>query len=71
MKHIWWINHHAVPPIVPGGTRHYSLAKEIMNHGDYKVTIINGSFDHLTPHFEEAQDGDRNSLLQYCGVMMG
>lgn len=53
MKHIWWINHHAVPPIVPGGTRHYSLAKEIMNLGDYKVTIINGSFDHLTPHFEE------------------
>lgn len=53
MKHIWWINHHAVPPIVPGGTRHYSLAREIMKLGDYKVTIINGSFDHLTPHFEE------------------
>ena len=56
MKHIWWINHHAVPPTVPGGTRHYSLAKEIMKLGDYKVTIINGSFDHLTPHFEEGSE---------------
>lgn len=56
MKHIWWINHHAVPPIVPGGTRHYSLAKEIMKLGDYKVTVINGSFDHLTPHFEEGAE---------------
>lgn len=53
MRHIWWINHHAVPPIVPGGTRHYSLAKEIMKLGDYKVSVINGSFDHLTPHFKE------------------
>lgn len=53
MRHIWWMNHHAVPPIVPGGTRHYSLARAIMKLGDYKVTIINGSFDHLTPHFEE------------------
>ena len=53
MKNIWWINHHAIPPVVPGGTRHYSLSKEIMKLGDYKVTIINGSFDHLTSHFEE------------------
>ena len=60
MKHIWWINHHAVPPIVPGGTRHYSLAKEIMKLGDYKVTIINGSFDHLTPHFEEGAEWGAN-----------
>lgn len=56
MKHIWWINHHAIPPVVPGGTRHYSLAKEIMKLGDYKVTIINGSFDHLTSHFEEGAE---------------
>ena len=56
MKHIWWINHHAIPPVVPGGTRHYSLAKEIMEQGDYKVTIINGSFDHLTSHFEEGAE---------------
>ena len=52
MKNIWWLNHHAVPPVVPGGTRHYSLAKELLKFS-YKVIIINGSFDHLTSHFVE------------------
>lgn len=72
MRHIWWINHHAVPPIVPGGTRHYSLAREVMKLGDYKVTVINGSFDHLTPHFAEgAKWGARLQspiLRNYDGV---
>lgn len=72
MKHIWWINHHAIPPVVPGGTRHYSLAKEIMKLGDYKVTVINGSFDHLTSHFEEGSEWGAHlespTLRNYDGV---
>ncbi|MEA3283610.1 MAG: glycosyltransferase family 4 protein [Synergistota bacterium] len=45
---IWWINHHARPPVVPGGTRHYNLAKELKKLG-HRTTIINGTFDHLGP----------------------
>lgn len=54
-KHIWWINHHAVPPVVPGGTRHFSLAKSLQKL-NYEITIINGSFDHLNSHFREKGD---------------
>jgi len=45
---IWWINHHARPPVVPGGTRHYNLAKELKKLG-HRTTVINGTFDHLGP----------------------
>ena len=70
-KHIWWINHHAVPPTVPGGTRHFSLAKSLKKL-DYETTIINGSFDHLNSHFEEKGDFGQNLkeplLRTYDGV---
>lgn len=70
-KNIWWINHHAVPPVVPGGTRHFSLAKSLKKF-DYETTIINGSFDHLNSHFQEKGDFGKNLkeplLRSYEGV---
>ena len=70
-KNIWWINHHAVPPVVPGGTRHFSLAKSLKKLG-YETTIINGSFDHLNSHFQEKGDFGKNLkeplLRSYEGV---
>lgn len=70
-KNIWWINHHAVPPVVPGGTRHFSLAKSLKKLG-YETTIINGSFDHLNSHFQEKGDFGQNLkeplLRSYEGV---
>lgn len=39
MKNIWIFNHHAQGPNLPGGTRHYDLAKELLARG-YKITIF-------------------------------
>jgi hypothetical protein len=27
---VWLINHYALPPSEPGGTRHYALARELI-----------------------------------------
>jgi glycosyltransferase involved in cell wall biosynthesis len=44
---IWFVNHYAIAPNTPGGTRHYSLAKELVKRG-HSVTIIASSFDYFT-----------------------
>lgn len=51
-KNIWWINHHAKLPVNGAGGRHYSLAKSLQKHG-YKVTIVNGTFDHIVGSFDK------------------
>lgn len=43
--HIWMINHYAVPATEAGGTRHYSLARELVSRG-HKVSIISSAFRH-------------------------
>jgi glycosyltransferase involved in cell wall biosynthesis len=43
---IWLINHYAFPPTEPGGTRHYSHARELIRRG-HDVHIIACSFHHL------------------------
>ena len=53
MEHnIWWLNHHAKLPVNGTGGRHYSLAKSLQKHG-YKVTIVNGTFDHIVGSFDK------------------
>jgi len=44
---IWLINHYALPPSEPGGTRHYSHARELIRRG-HDVQIIACTFHHLT-----------------------
>ena len=44
---IWLINHYALPPTEPGGTRHYSHARELIRRG-HDVQIITCTFHHLT-----------------------
>ena len=39
MKNIWILNHYAVAPDIPGGTRHYDFGKELAKRG-YNVTIF-------------------------------
>ncbi len=44
---IWLVNHYALPPSEPGGTRHYALARYLIRKG-HDVTIIASSFNHGT-----------------------
>ncbi|MGA2082629.1 MAG: glycosyltransferase family 4 protein [Holophaga sp.] len=41
------VNHYAFPPTQPGGTRHFSLARELMALGHHPVIAASG-FDHIT-----------------------
>lgn len=40
---IWILNHHALPPDMPGGTRHFDISRELVKKG-YNVTIFASSF---------------------------
>ncbi|NPV90652.1 MAG: glycosyltransferase family 4 protein [Firmicutes bacterium] len=44
---IWIINPYALPPSEPGGTRHYSLARELRGRG-HEVLIIASNFNYNT-----------------------
>jgi glycosyltransferase involved in cell wall biosynthesis len=44
---VWLVNHYALPPSEPGGTRHYTLARELIRSG-HDVTVIASSFNHAT-----------------------
>lgn len=45
LKNIWILNHYAVTPDMPGGTRHYNFAKELTKRG-YQVFIFASSAPH-------------------------
>jgi len=42
---IWIFNHYAITPDTPGGTRHFDLAREMVERG-HQVTIFASSFHH-------------------------
>ena len=42
---IWLINHYAISPAKAGGTRHFTLARELVRRG-HVVTIFASAFDH-------------------------
>jgi len=42
---LWIFNHYAVSPDMPGGTRHFDLARELVRRGHW-VTIFASSFHH-------------------------
>ena len=43
-KKIWILNHYAIPPNMPGGTRHYDLSQELIKKS-YEVTIFSSGFN--------------------------
>jgi len=61
-KTIWLLNHYAITPNMPGGTRHYDFAKELIKRG-YKVTIFASSF-HYTQHKELKLKGDEKYKIE-------
>jgi glycosyltransferase involved in cell wall biosynthesis len=46
-RHVWIVNHYAVGPDMPSGTRHYNLARQLIARG-HRVTIFAASFDHAS-----------------------
>ncbi len=62
---VWLINHFAIPPTRAGGTRHFTLAREMKAQG-VDVTLVASSVDYLTrtdtrggdePYWHEEIDG--------------
>ena len=43
---VWIFNHYAVTPDLPGGTRHFDLARELVGRG-HQATIFASGFQHL------------------------
>ncbi len=64
---IWLVNHYAVPPSQAGGTRHFSLARELQKRG-HKVTIIASSFDHHVRREMRLKEGERYRLEEIGGI---
>jgi glycosyltransferase involved in cell wall biosynthesis len=46
-RNVWILNHYAKTPDMPGGTRHYDMARHMAQHG-FDVTIFASGFDHKT-----------------------
>ena len=64
---LWLVNHYAIPPQQAGGTRHYTLARELVERG-HQVTIIASSFDHTTRQEMHLHDGAPSRLEVVDGV---
>lgn len=66
MKHVWILNHYAVAPGGAGGTRHYSLAKNLPAYG-WSASIIASSVE-LNTGRQRLQEGERSRLEIMAGV---
>ena len=63
---LWMINHYAVPPTMPGGTRHHELAKRLASRG-WDVTLVASSFHHAS-RSSEVFDSKRIQVEEIDGV---
>jgi len=66
-RKLWILNHYAVSPDLPGGTRHFDLSRELVKRG-HDVTIFASGFDHKIRKYTKV---DRNKLFRtevYDGV---
>lgn len=72
---VWILNHYAVTPDQPGGTRHFDLSRELVRRG-HEVTILASSFHHYQRRYlretpdtgwaVEVVDGVRFLWLRTC-----
>ena len=65
--HVWLVNHYALPPSEPGGTRHYALARYLVRRG-HEVTIIAASFNHATGKQRSCAAGKLCTFEEFEGV---
>ena len=64
---IWILNHYAVSPDMPGGTRHFDLALELVKKG-HDVTILASGFHHGTRSYIKIKPDERMKVEAYEGV---
>lgn len=64
---IWIFNHYAVPPNLPGGTRHYDLGQELVKRG-HRVTIFASSFHHYLHRETRLQPRERWKMEDVDGI---
>lgn len=63
-KKIWILNHYAVPPNMPGGTRHYDLSQELIKK-NFEVTIFSSGFSHGKKNYFELFKGKQYIVENY------
>jgi len=64
---IWLLNHYALTPDVPGGTRHFDLGYELTRMG-YDVTIFASAFNHSLHKKVRLLNGEPWALEEVEGV---
>ena len=64
---VWLVNHYALPPSEPGGTRHYSLARELIRSG-HDVLVIASTFNHATGKQMRCTHGKLSTVAQFGEV---
>ncbi len=68
MATIWIINHYAITPDTPGGTRHYDFGKELVRRG-HRVVIFASSFPHYGEKKEtRLENGKYYKIEQHEGI---
>ena len=58
---VWILNHYAVTPDLPGGTRHIDLGRELAKRG-WHVTIFASSFQHHDRREAKLAPGEMRKL---------
>ena len=66
-KTLWILNHYAISPDMPGGTRHFDLASELVKKG-HDVTIFASGFDHHTHRYMKIDPKEKIRVEEYDGV---
>ncbi|MBI1731086.1 glycosyltransferase family 4 protein [Candidatus Acetothermia bacterium] len=64
---IWIFNHYAIPPQLPGGTRHFDMGRELVNRG-HQVTIFASSFHHYSHREAKLAADERWRIEEIEGV---
>jgi glycosyltransferase involved in cell wall biosynthesis len=64
---LWILNHYAVTPDLPGGTRHFDLARELVRRG-WEVTILASAFHHGLRRYVKLAPGERWRVEEVDGV---
>lgn len=66
-KTIWMVNPYAIPPTLPGGTRHYDFAVEMTRRG-YRVEIFASDINLQTRKHNELKFGQLSKRREIDGV---